>query len=260
MLKIDKWITFCSDLIPAVMDDSKTLTSRVINGRGNEWRGDRLLCDWPLSSPPYQWDGTDTAFGGVPWRWQGKKPPAIGDWCWEVQTDVDDSATYHIRCPYGTVGTILGVKEGYQVHNTTRATRFVSGVYAADNAPFRVNLTPDEWDKWTARKFPYRRTPGRFMYKSLCRARLRVTSVRVERLQDIDEVGALAEGVALSDPRRSGLWRDYYEAEGQEHYSAGYTCPILSFRSLWDMINEKRGHGWDVNDWVWRVGFERIQE
>ncbi len=38
-------------------------------------------------------------------------------------------------------------------------------------------------------------------------------------------------------------------------------CPpdkraILAFHGLWNSINEKRGHGWDKNDWVWVVEFE----
>jgi hypothetical protein len=72
------------------------------------------------------------------------------------------------------------------------------------------------------------------------RITLEITAVRVERVQDITEEDAEAEG-ALS----------CYEPDEAEHPD-GCVC---QFRNLWDTINSKRGYGWDVNPWVWVVEF-----
>jgi hypothetical protein len=67
------------------------------------------------------------------------------------------------------------------------------------------------------------------------RITLEVTDVRVERVQNITDEDALAEGV------------------DQDGY-----IPRVQFKNLWDSINAKRGAGWDVNPWVWVIEFERI--
>lgn len=82
------------------------------------------------------------------------------------------------------------------------------------------------------------------------RITLEITGVRVERLQDISEADAKAEGV---EPLRGGYWR---------HYQPGWTQHQLSakgsFATLWDSIN---GPGsWDANPWVWVIEFKRIDQ
>ena len=69
---------------------------------------------------------------------------------------------------------------------------------------------------------------------------LEVTAVRVERVQDITEADAVAEGcgpIAMANTNFSGLGH---------------------FRSVWEEIYAKRGYGWDANPWVWVVSFRRI--
>ena len=70
---------------------------------------------------------------------------------------------------------------------------------------------------------------------------LRVKSVRVERLQDITEADAMAEGV---------------KAYGQNNCSG--TSARIAFAELWDSIYAKRGFGWDLNPWVFVVEFEKL--
>ena len=65
------------------------------------------------------------------------------------------------------------------------------------------------------------------------RINLEITDIRVERVQDITEEDAKAEGV------------DWYPAMRANRL----------FQSLWDSINAKRGYAWDVNPWVWVVEF-----
>ena len=80
-------------------------------------------------------------------------------------------------------------------------------------------------------------TPSIFMRRAQSRITLDVTSVRVERLNDISEEDARAEGVAP-------LQMDH-----------GLFVP--SFHGLWDSINGERAP-WDTNPWAWVVSFERV--
>lgn len=99
--------------------------------------------------------------------------------------------------------------------------------------------------------------PSIHMPKEAARIFLKVTNVRVERLQDISEEDAIAEGIASfnhgfgGSPR--GVWyRDY------KHLS--HNCrPRDSFRTLWQSINGKK-HPWDTNPWVWVYTFEQTEK
>ena len=77
------------------------------------------------------------------------------------------------------------------------------------------------------------------------RITLEITSVRVERLQDIDLADALAEGI--SDTGALILDRAGNEQGG----------PIAEYAVLWEQIN---GPGsWDANPWVWVIEFKRVE-
>ena len=93
---------------------------------------------------------------------------------------------------------------------------------------------------------------GRFMPKRLSRACAVVSEVRVERVQDISEEDAIAEGaekMALDDLGQS--WQTYRRG----------------YQAWWDSLNAKRGFGWDTNPWIWVyswtdlvVGWQETQE
>ena len=90
-----------------------------------------------------------------------------------------------------------------------------------------------------------KKTPSIFMPRWASRIMLGVTSVRVERLQDISEDDAKAEGVeavSVADVPRQAAWSNRQD-----------------FSRLWDSINKKRGFGWDKNPWVWVVEFKVMQ-
>jgi hypothetical protein len=82
------------------------------------------------------------------------------------------------------------------------------------------------------------------MPKEASRITLEVTGIKVERVQDITEEDAIAEGTT---PSIVGADLDYLK------YRAGY-------QTLWNLINEKRGYGWDTNCFVWVIQFERIDK
>jgi hypothetical protein len=151
------------------------------------------------------------------------------------------------RSPYGHVGDRLWVRETFFAFGRW-ATRFNERKgrdewafvdmtaecneayrYAADEPDLPLAQGRSRTPAWHAR-------PALFMPRAASRILLDVTGVRVERLQDISEADAMAEGVGQQAPDDATAARDWY---------AG----------LWERIN---GAGsWDANPWVWVVTFEQ---
>lgn len=135
-------------------------------------------------------------------------------------------------CPYGQPGDRLWVRETHMNWwkldpENPEGPRLFSHVaaFAADG----YVLEPGE--RWI---------PSIHMLRAASRILLEITGVRVERLQDISEADALAEGVAHSLNLPGGR----FARENFEH--------------LWWTIN---GDGsWESNPWVWVVEFKRVQQ
>lgn len=129
-------------------------------------------------------------------------------------------------CPYGLAGDRLWVRETwrYEAHNGKNVV-----VYRADDDPC---------DCCTWR-------PSIFMPRAVCRLVLEVLKTRLQRLQEITEVDAKAEGVdaalkPLNDDPNPPVCESY----------------VWGFHHGWNSINEKRGSGWAVNPWVWVIEFK----
>lgn len=147
-------------------------------------------------------------------------------------------------CPIAKVGDRLYVRETWRPHGDAA----LSECTGPENIMFHAGL-----DEFEAGIFKWR--PSIHMPKWAARIWLEVTAVRVERLQDITEEQARAEGI---EPVRWGdgegeiNWRDYQRA-GDE-----FTDPRASFGSLWNAINGPGAVA--LNPWVWVVEFRRIEE
>ncbi|MDD2741258.1 MAG: hypothetical protein PHV02_03235 [Rhodocyclaceae bacterium] len=140
----------------------------------------------------------------------------------------------YVDCPRGQPGDLLWVRETW--------ANFLGDdhiLYRATNDP-SIELVAT----WK---------PSIHMPRWASRILLQITNVRVERLQEISEADAIAEGVELfatpAQPRPSEqcLWKDYL--------TPGLSEPSAkrSYASLWDSIN---GEGsWTKNPWVWVVEF-----
>jgi hypothetical protein len=141
-------------------------------------------------------------------------------------------------CPYGQPGDRLWVREVW-AYETEFGTATGGYLYRADGDK-REREYGKPTDKW--------RSPW-FMTKKAARIWLRITNVRVERLQEISEKDAKAEGVdpiTINDGSLAG------------HLAAKTGCiykPAFSF--LWDEINLDRAP-WDSNPWVWVIEFAKV--
>lgn len=149
-----------------------------------------------------------------------------------LTTDADPNAA--IRCPYGVPGDRLWVRE-------TFGRQWRHGfIYRAD---VETPIPAGGWE------------PSIHMPRCASRIMLEVTRVCVERLQNISEADAQAEGIqvlplqSVDDP---SAWRQSGPGAHQARNARE------SFRLLWDSINSKRGFGWDVNPWVWVIEFRRV--
>lgn len=152
--------------------------------------------------------------------------------------------------PYPTIrfapGDRLWVRESVTKHPmpnilTGEPTDAIIAAYAADDGDvvdeYEFNLAP--W--WKGKGG----LPSIHMPRWASRLTLAVTDVRVQRLQDISEDDAQAEGI------------DWDDGHGRLHPTAR-----LAFNSLWDSINSERNDGmfaWDANPWVVAVTFETIK-
>lgn len=163
---------------------------------------------------------------------------------------------YH-RCPYGHPGDLLWVREAWRASSeldeysgTMIANSCLNAGYRRPWAPMRyeadgtiVNGTGTSTGKFE----PGRYRHARFMPRWASRLTLRVIDVGVERLQDISEADAIAEGIV---PQLEG-----YALADTTHYAG---TARESYASLWDAIN---GDGaWDRNEWVWALTFSVIRK
>lgn len=153
------------------------------------------------------------------------------------------------QCPYGKPGDRLWVRETTRMRYlenllTGEATKAQCGEYVADGEPVLDELGFDlSW--WYSRKT----CPGIHMPRWASRITLEVTAVRVERLHDISEADAIAEGCSAV----SHLTPDSPMAPAEWN---GHTARA-DYAELWESIN---GPGaWDANPFVWVLEFSRVQ-
>jgi hypothetical protein len=144
-------------------------------------------------------------------------------------------------CPYGEAGDRLWVRETW-----ARDDEDGQMIYRADAGH---NIDANVWEQGRMEGVPRCRwRPSIHMPRWASRITLEVTDVRVERLQDISEADALAEGIVRQHDGGYGL------PDGSHYH---HTDPRISYWSLWDAIN---GQGaTEANPWVWAVSFQRVQ-
>ncbi|MEZ2446091.1 hypothetical protein AB6805_30455 [Chitinophaga sp. RCC_12] len=171
----------------------------------------------------------------------------------------------HLKCPYGAPGSILWVRETWCLYQTVNHRRVNTGAsfseisdgnygYKADGfnsiSEFKdhVRLMSDSSfeavevkdNKWK---------PSIHMPKDACRIYLQNTGVRIQRLQDISEEEAIAEGIEAD--MYNELWKNYLAKDTSDCHLEIY--PSDSFKSLIQKINGPEI--WDQNPWVRAISF-----
>lgn len=148
------------------------------------------------------------------------------------------------RNPYGTPGDRLWVRETWGRCDRDRV------IYRADD----IDALAKErnWVSWPTWR------PSIFMPRWASRITLEVTEVRVQRLHEISEEDAKAEGVTPYTPPDGHISLDQrVPGPGFDRCRLGDQPHRLPFADLWDTINGKRAP-WSSNPWVWAISFRRV--
>ena len=165
------------------------------------------------------------------------KPTKVPYGHWGVETrgarhelthwDNDTAETSLLTCPHGEPGDQLWVRETWAegIHQMADVDHWA---YAADHFGVQQRLG----ERWK---------PSIHMPRAASRITLEITEVRVERLGDISEADAWAEGIDQAEVLSMGCT---------------YGASVAAYSALWERIN---GPGsWDLNPWVWALDFRRI--
>jgi len=155
-----------------------------------------------------------------------KKHPLID--CGMSDAFIKDPDNYVIQdCPFGGVGDLLWVRETYEIREVDTEFGVEERIF------YRVDCDDKPETRWC---------PAIFMPRKYSRLFLEITDVRIERVQDIIEADALAEGCRI--------WM------GQDGIKTD--TAVNDFARIWEEINAKRGFSLKVNPWVWVISFRPL--
>lgn len=241
----ERGMIFNAEMVRSILDGRKTQTRRIVS-----WRG--------LN------EGLNLNFSGL----KACEYPKG----WIIESDSRSSSEWRCQptpCPFGKVGDRIWVRETWALlgnedgccvdwhDNLCKGNeKSAAKIYRAscEQRPGDYGLwsIPDdaEWKPHTDnQKFEGAWRPSIHMPRWASRILLEITDVRVERLNNICEGDAQAEGVAQL---RGGFWK---------HYQPGWTQHQLSARgsfvTLWKSIYGEES--WQANLWVWVIEFRRVE-
>ncbi|WP_250455962.1 hypothetical protein [Clostridium tertium] len=217
-----KPILFNTEMVKAIMEGKKTVTRRIIKKTNNKDFIGFVTCSVPKG------DEGKVAFG------RGSLED-IGN------ANIDE----YVRPPY-KVGDILYVRETWCKDGESY---FFKADTDMDEAIIYMAINDLKWK------------PSIHMPKEAARIFLKVTNVRVERLQDITEEGAIKEGIRAYTKDEKVY--NYALNEEQYPWIVMPREPITPFCKLWNSTIKKdqlNKYSWQANPWVWVTEFERIEK
>lgn len=192
----ERGMLFSGPMVKAILEGRKTQTRRVIKPQPN-----------PIE----------------PNRWFDRQGPENYWVSWDERQPAPPSKQVWIKSPYGRPGDRLWVRETWSCERWEN----IDGGEGWRKETLLYRADEEHSGPWS---------PSIHMPKWATRIWLRITDVRIERIDEISSEDAIAEGIEESlDPR-------------------------VAFRALWDSINSRRGHGWDKNPWIWAITFERKEK
>jgi len=251
-------ILFSAPMVRALLAGSKTQTRRICKNQpynnGFHFDGQDILCHDDYLPPSAML--MDIRRGNASYTASNLEG-------WETE------------CPYGQPGDQLWVRETFRVSKKHDATaprdlpldRGLSIAYAAGGmmcrddvgGPYISHPTDDLWDAhWMGKT-----RVSIHMPRAASRITLEIVGIRVERLQDISEADALAEGITCENVIVSSYYANgHHEVTADRYFfkgcdDEGFESACEAYAALWESIN---GAGsWDANPWVWVVEFRRIE-
>lgn len=180
------------------------------------------------------------------------------------------------KCPYGQPGDVLWVREEH----------YRWGIWVRDgltkkgNPKWRFKALADDVEYVDTMKVDFRKSrdkqsPGkpqwykrlaRFMPRSACRLFLKITDIRVERLQEINEADTIAEGLKILSKDYGKTYKyGIADADGLPgnddhgwHWPEWEVNHLDAVKKLWTKINGPES--WEANPWVWVVSFQKTEK
>jgi hypothetical protein len=173
-------------------------------------------------------------------------PGHSGDGWYCCENDYADEGSIFYRCPYGVAGDRLWVREAFYVATP-------AGADMAKPVVFYKTQNVAGVPRWK---------PSIHMKREYSRLTLEIAGVRVQRLQDMSEEDAKAEGVEIpidTDGCPPGKGRPMFDVlspyRGPMETGHAYRW---EFAKLWDSFDRKPSEKWAGNPWVWVVEFRRV--
>ncbi|WP_238085276.1 hypothetical protein [Pseudescherichia vulneris] len=230
----ERGMIFNAEMVRAILDGSKTQTRRIVKPQrvGDGWSvkeaqsplAARHTHDWwlPTGTRPY------SALPGCPYG-------VVGDRIWVRETWADVN---HDGCPavaYRADGEVRDLQEDDGEEDDPNLEKYCF----ANFYPDLISGTEGRW------------TPSIHMPRWASRITLEITAVRVERLSEISEADAAAEGV----PPAGDLLPDhpgaYLTPKGD------FATAKVAFQRFWESIYGD--DSWQANPWVWVIEFRRVE-
>ena len=210
----DRPILFSAAMIRALLTGRKTQTRRALDVPPVTF--DAVFCDDGI------WYIGDATTGQREARLPVRYQPGDRLWVREAHAILPRTA-YRMSIGTGTIAQREHPTDGYS------AAVFREGFDRSGNPGWRPSIHLPRWAS---------------------RLTLTVTDVRVQRLQDISEEDAQAEGcIKLKVTGRAA------EFTGSQYLGLHWPSCRAWYRDLWDSLNVARGFGWDANPWVVAVTF-----
>ncbi len=224
----DKPILFSGPMVRAILDGRKTVTRPVLKPQPPEWA---TFCQ--------ELQGLYHSRGWAPsglWQWsEPEQNPLRKLRRWPVHEKGPMAGIDYGMKPLHAPGDRLWVREVWSHTGVGVWTIADARLMGRGGVIYRAESDPPGFSWFSSIHMP----------REFSRITLEVTGVKVERLQDINEEEAKAEGCGW---RNAGHDGDLLTGD-----------PIPTFRRLWDSINAKRpGCSWDDNPWVEAISFRRI--
>ena len=206
---MERPILFSAPMVRAILEGRKSMTRRVVKPQPPTAEAVRELCGdtFHLFTDCRASSPAEFRVAGPVW--------AVRQLCGQQEW----------TCPYGQPGDRLWVRETWCYGDDLNGNEAV--YFKADS--------PQGQYIWK---------PSIYMPRKLSRVTLEVAGVRVERLQEITDADALAEGVNTQGP--------YYV----EDYEKQQSVSVAQFAALWDSINGKK-YPWDSNPFCWVIEFTK---
>lgn len=259
--KNERPILFSTDMVKAILEGNKTQTRRVITnnnsliGEGGYWanldfEGKSIHYDSPIEYD-FDWlqiarkaplpfiDGNSKKYHNylhVPYRW------------------AEDMTIYRVYPRY-QVGDRLWVRERFCLAYISPPS--AANCHMGDATPlepYQDKIPKTKEDDLSIDYYADDKEPdGQCYWNSIhmprwaSRITLKITEIRVQRVQEIDSWDCIAEGIN----------RNFYNSEFQTVTNKSNAMLIDNFHSLWDSINGKR-YPWESNPWVWAISFKVI--